>query len=59
MQISTSLVFQVEWIVLALDGMFHLNDAFVGIIRIQYSVILRGQLEVKDIEVLLNTLGIR
>lgn len=39
---SPWLVFQVEWIVLALDSMFHLDDAFVGIIGIQHSVIFSG-----------------
>lgn len=56
---SPSLVLQVEWIVLVLGGMFHLDDAFVGVVRVQHSVILSCQLEIEDIEVLLNTFGIR
>jgi len=48
----------VKWIVLALDGVGHGNQTFSGVVGIQNGMILSIQLEVEDLEVLLDALGI-
>lgn len=51
-------ILNAEGIVLALDGMCHGNQAFAGVICIQNGMIRSIQLEIKDLEVLLDSLRI-